>query len=60
MASRLFENEIMSARDVESGYASGSSSAAAIPDIYLTKPHLKFLNQQLQMLRPEGAFVHFS
>ncbi|KAI9668348.1 MAG: hypothetical protein M1829_005552 [Trizodia sp. TS-e1964] len=40
-------------REVESGYASGSSSAASLPDIYLTKPHLRFLNKQLAQLEPE-------
>jgi len=37
----------------ESGYASGSSSADGLPDIYFTKPHLKFINQQLAALEPE-------
>ncbi len=40
--------------DVESGYVSGSSSEASIPEIYFTKPHLAFLNRQLQNLEPPG------
>lgn len=39
--------------DVESGYASGSSSDCSLPDIYFSKPHLKFLNSQLQNLEPQ-------
>ena len=41
-------------RDDESGYASASSSEASIPDILFTKPHLAFLNRQLQNLEPQG------
>lgn len=41
--------------DDESGYASGSSSHESLPDIYFSKPHLKFLNAQLQKLEPQGA-----
>jgi len=40
-------------RDDESGYASGSSSEASIPEVFFTKPHLKFLNRQLQGLEPQ-------
>lgn len=40
--------------EVESGYVSGSSSEASIPEIYFTKPHLAFLNRQLQNLEPQG------
>jgi len=39
--------------DDESGYASGSSSEANIPDVFFTKPHLSFLNRQLQNLEPQ-------
>ncbi|KAL9639112.1 MAG: hypothetical protein Q9164_001143 [Protoblastenia rupestris] len=39
--------------EYESGYVSGSSSEASIPDIYFTKPHLTFLNRQLQNLEPQ-------
>ena len=42
------------AHDVESGYVSGSSSQSEIPEIYFTKPHLAFLNRQLQNLEPQG------
>ena len=38
----------------ESGYVSGSGSEASIPEIYFTKPHLRFLNRQLQNLQPQG------
>lgn len=38
--------------DLESGYASGSSSEASLPLISFTKPHLKFLNAQLAALEP--------
>lgn len=37
----------------ESGYASGSSSESSIPKIFFSKPHLEFLNRQLQFLNPE-------
>lgn len=37
----------------ESGYASGSSSQDSLPDIYFSKPHLKFINSQLQKLEPQ-------
>lgn len=47
-------DDAMSTRDVESGYASASSSEASLPDVYFSKPHLKFLNRQLQQLEPEG------
>jgi hypothetical protein len=40
--------------DDESGYASGSSSDASLPDVFFTKPHLRFLNRQLQNLEPQG------
>lgn len=38
---------------VESGYVSGASSDASLPEIYFTKQHLAFLNRQLQMLEPQ-------
>ncbi|KAI4724906.1 MGSUL7 PAPS reductase [Aureobasidium sp. EXF-10728] len=38
--------------DAESGYASGSSSAS-LPEVYFSRPHLKFINQQLQNLEPQ-------
>ena len=37
---------------LESGYASGASSAPSLPSIILTKPHLKFLNNNLNNLEP--------
>lgn len=39
--------------DNESGYASGSSSEASLPDVYFSSAHLKFLNRQLQKLSAE-------
>ncbi|RMX97024.1 hypothetical protein D0866_16336, partial [Hortaea werneckii] len=38
-------------REAESGYASGSSTAS-LPEVYFTRPHLKFINAQLQKLEP--------
>ena len=43
--------------DDESGYASGSSSEASILDVFFTKPHLRFLNRQLQNLEPQGMLL---
>lgn len=40
----------------ESGYASGSSSEDSLPEVIFTKPHLKYLNAQLQHLEPEGMY----
>ncbi|KAJ5668523.1 uncharacterized protein N7477_007093 [Penicillium maclennaniae] len=38
----------------ESGYVSGgSSSEEYVPEIVFTKPHLQFLNRQLQFLEPQ-------
>lgn len=48
----VYEKEMLD--EVDSGYNSGSSSDTSAPDIYLTKPHLKFLNRQLQNLEPQG------
>ena len=55
-SSPVYETEGMAMRDqdVESGYASGSSSEASIPEVFFTKPHLTFLNRQLQNLEPQG------
>ncbi|CAL5866492.1 uncharacterized protein PFLUO_LOCUS700 [Penicillium psychrofluorescens] len=39
----------------ESGYVSGSSSVDYIPEIVFTKPHLQFLNRQLQFLEPQDV-----
>lgn len=38
----------------ESGYVSGSSSDDSLPEVYFTKPHLQFINRQLQFLEPQG------
>nr|POF14295.1 phosphoadenosine phosphosulfate reductase [Quercus suber] len=38
----------------ESGYASGSSTAT-LPDVYFTRPHLKFINAQLAKLEPQDV-----
>lgn len=38
--------------DIESGYASASSSSADLPTITFTQPHLKHLNTQLAKLEP--------
>lgn len=53
-SSPVFASEHDDAHDVESGYVSGSSSQADIPEIYFTKPHLAFLNRRLQNLEPQG------
>ncbi|KAH8703768.1 putative 3'-phosphoadenosine-5'-phosphosulfate reductase Met16 [Talaromyces proteolyticus] len=41
--------------DNESGYASASSSEASLPEVIFTKPHLQFLNRQLQFLEPQDV-----
>lgn len=56
MSSPIYFRDTSLVRDVESGYASASSSESSIPDVYFSKPHLKFLNQQLQQLEPERKF----
>lgn len=45
-------------RDEESGYASANSSDSSVPDVFFTKPHLTFLNRQLQHLEPQGGRVY--
>ncbi|KAM0798300.1 Phosphoadenosine phosphosulfate reductase family-domain-containing protein [Usnea florida] len=52
-SSPIYDPEHNGAHDAESGYVSGSSSQADIPEIYFTKPHLAFLNRQLQNLEPQ-------
>lgn len=42
--------------NTESGYVSGGSSEEYVPEIVFTKPHLQFLNRQLQFLEPQGMF----
>lgn len=48
--------EAIDSRDshTESGYVSGGSSDDYMPEIVFTKPHLQFLNRQLQFLEPQG------
>lgn len=41
-----------SLRGADSGYASGNGSEIDLPEVYFTKPHLRFLNRQLQFLEP--------
>lgn len=43
--------------ETESGYVSGSGSDSSLPEIYFTKPHLAFLNRQLQFLEPQGTVL---
>lgn len=40
---------------VESGYASGSSTQANLPEIYFSRAHLKFVNAQLAKLEPQDV-----
>jgi len=37
----------------DSGYDSGTSSEIDLPEVYFTKPHLQFINRQLQNLEPQ-------
>ena len=46
------DQEIPVRRSVESGYVSASSSHSASSEVFFTKAHLRFLNQQLQKLEP--------
>nr|POE89278.1 phosphoadenosine phosphosulfate reductase [Quercus suber] len=39
----------------ESGYVSGSSTTSSLPDVYFTRPHLKFINAQLAKLEPQDV-----
>lgn len=59
-SSPIYGLEHGGAHDLESGYVSGSSSQSDIPEIYFTKPHLAFLNRQLQNLEPQGRRVILS
>ena len=52
--------ENLNAGGTESGYASGSSSADSLPEVIFTKPHLQFLNRQLQSMEPQGAVSPFA
>jgi hypothetical protein len=56
-SSSIFEGEVLSRGGSESGYDSGSSSETCYHDVLFTKAHLKFLNQQLQRLEPEGSML---
>ncbi|KAI1473685.1 hypothetical protein K445DRAFT_320709 [Daldinia sp. EC12] len=51
---RLSSKDLASTADLESGYASGSSSTAEstseLPQVTLTAPHVKHLNQQLEKM----------
>ena len=58
-SSPVYEIDHDGNHDVESGYVSGSSSQADIPEIYFTKPHLAFLNRQLLNLEPQGMLLLF-
>lgn len=49
-----YRHRSSSSDDAESGYASGSSTQA-LPEIYFTRPHLKFLNAQLAKLEPQDV-----
>lgn len=53
-SSPVYDMDSVSGQDIESGYVSGSGSEASIPELYFTKPHLQFLNRQLQTLEPQG------
>lgn len=44
---------MMTPKEADSGYTSGTGSEISIPEIYFTKPHLLFLNRQLQFLEPQ-------
>ena len=51
MASR---HRSQSSEREDSGYSSGSSTSS-LPEVYFTRAHLKFLNQQLAQLEPEDV-----
>ena len=46
--------DVSSDRDADSGYASGCSTTS-LPDVYFSKPHLKFINKQLSRLEPQDV-----
>ena len=52
MSSRASSPEFQG-KSADSGYASGTASQTDMPEIYFSKPHLKFLNRQLQFLEPQ-------
>ncbi|QIW98832.1 hypothetical protein AMS68_004350 [Peltaster fructicola] len=41
-------------READSGYVSGSS-VSSLPDVYFSKPHLKYINHQLAKLEPQDV-----
>jgi len=59
MSSQLFDNKEQyppsPTMGSESGYASAASSQDGLAEVYFSKPHLKFVNAQLQKLEPQGA-----
>jgi phosphoadenosine phosphosulfate reductase len=58
MSSQLFDKEQYPPSPTigseESGYASATSSQDGLAEVYFSKPHLKFINAQLQKLEPQG------
>ncbi|KAI9893782.1 MAG: hypothetical protein M1814_005999 [Vezdaea aestivalis] len=55
MPGSIYKDQDCIRGDVESGYASASSSENSLPEVYFTKPHLKFINQQLAKLEPQDV-----
>lgn len=49
------DSEKADSRELDSGYVSGNSSEVSLPELVFTKPHLRFLNKQLQFLEPQGS-----
>jgi phosphoadenosine phosphosulfate reductase len=59
MSSQLFDNKEQyppspTIHSEESGYASATSSQDSLTEVYFSKPHLKFINVQLQKVEPQG------
>lgn len=42
----------LASKGTDSGYSSGASTEGTVPEVFFTKPHLQFLNRQLQFLEP--------
>ncbi|KPI43742.1 Phosphoadenosine phosphosulfate [Cyphellophora attinorum] len=40
-------------KTADSGYGSAAASEIDLPEVYFTKPHLQFINRQLQNLEPQ-------
>jgi phosphoadenosine phosphosulfate reductase len=53
MGRRLSDDESIPNGSTESGYASASSSSPSIPEVYFTKPHLKYINKKLSTATPQ-------